>query len=143
MPRRLHEWVDINNLTKLPRPYNRLRRPPLYLNLRTGQHSSQLANPLIVRFICQNDAYYFDLPISIFAIPTTLNTVPYEICAAIDSHCPDFASGWLLKSVVVKWKNMGSETSLIGLTPVQRQRTFERMKNNGWLDLIEITYEVY
>ena len=46
-----------------------------------------------------------------------------------------------MQSVVVKWKNMRSETDLIRLNRAQRETAFKRMEENKWLDMVEIKYK--
>jgi hypothetical protein len=120
------------------RPFPALNQP-----IRDEETEKQRPPTIIVRFIHQGglNPRHFDLPIHVASIPTNLNSVPDEIRDALKVRYPSWRSGFSLQSVVVKWKNMPSETDLIRLNRAQRETAFKRMEENKWLDMVEIKYK--
>jgi hypothetical protein len=120
------------------RPFPAFNQP-----IRDEQTGQQRPPTIIVRFIQQGglNSRHFDLPIHVASIPTSLNSVPDEIRDALKVHYPGWRSGFSLQSVVVKWKNVSSETDLIRLNRAQRETAFKRMEENKWLDMVEIKYK--
>jgi hypothetical protein len=118
-------------------------QPAFNQPIRDKQAKDQRPPTIIVRFIHQGglNPYHFDLPIHVASIPTNLNPIPSEIWDALKVHHPGLRRGFSLQSVVVKWKNMSSETDLIRLNRAQRETAFKRMKENQWLDMVEIKYK--
>jgi hypothetical protein len=149
--------LEITDLDELLAPYDRHRglvhdprdnlrnRPFAAFNqpIRDEQAEQQRPPTIIVRFIHQGglNPRHFDLPIHVASIPTNLNSVPDEIRDALKVRYPSWRSGFSLQSVVVKWKNMPSETDLIRLSRAQRETAFKRMEENKWLDMVEIKYK--
>jgi hypothetical protein len=157
----LHEFFgrqEDDDLVEMRGPYDRLDRRPVYVPrnnprnsafaafnkpIRDEQAEEQRPPTIIVRFIRQGgtNPYHFDLPIHIASIPTNLNSIPDEIRDAVKVRHPSWRSGFSLQSVVVKWKDIFSETDLIRLNRAQRETAFKRIEENKWLDMVEIKYK--
>jgi hypothetical protein len=132
---------DLDELRAL---YDQLNRRPFYSPRENLTKSPFAALNLPATDLVELRALYdrhFDLPIHVASIPTKLNPIPGEILDALKVRYPGWRSGFSLQSVVVKWKDISSETDLIRLNRAQKGTAFKRMEENKWLDMVEIKYK--
>ncbi|KAE9375849.1 hypothetical protein N431DRAFT_454451 [Stipitochalara longipes BDJ] len=156
MPR--NRWIDLNNMVKLRSPYNQIRKPPRYLNLRNHQvytltpptpprirsPSPKPQTPTTVNalLIPLNLPYTgpWSLTIDISSIPTKPGVVQTGLRHTFTNCHGRPRRGWVVESVKIRSKDLTVPMNLLNIPTEARDNAFKMVEKRGWKDEVVIKY---